>query len=62
MAADTGLLQPDAVFQSGCGSNHTSDEFGRFLTGLHIRRPVGRTGICYDNAMAESFFAAIKNE
>ncbi|MFC7646215.1 integrase core domain-containing protein [Streptosporangium lutulentum] len=27
-----------------------------------MRRSVGRTGVCYDNAMAESFFAAIKNE
>ncbi|MGV9386900.1 integrase core domain-containing protein [Nonomuraea sp. NPDC003707] len=27
-----------------------------------MRRSVGRTGVCYDNAMAESFFAALKNE
>jgi putative transposase len=31
---------------------------------LSVRSPqsVGRAGICYDNAMAESFFAALKNE
>jgi transposase InsO family protein len=62
MAADTGLLQPNAVFHSDRGSNYTSEEFGRFLTNLQIRRSVGRTGVCYDNAMAESFFSAIKNE
>jgi putative transposase len=27
-----------------------------------MRQSMGRTGICYDNAMAESFFAALKNE
>ncbi|WP_460465991.1 transposase, partial [Amycolatopsis acidiphila] len=27
-----------------------------------IRQSVGRTGICWDNAMAESFFGALKNE
>ena len=31
------------------------------LRGHEIRQSVGRTGICYDNAMAE-FFAALKNE
>ncbi|WP_329087759.1 MULTISPECIES: IS3 family transposase [unclassified Streptosporangium] len=62
MAAGTGLIEPGTVFHSDRGSNYTSDEFGRFLTGLGIRRSVGRTGVCYDNAMAESFFAAIKNE
>ncbi|MFI6883737.1 IS3 family transposase [Streptosporangium canum] len=62
MAVGTGLLQPGAVFHSDRGSNYTSDEFGRFLTGLGIRRSVGRTGVCYDNAMAESFFSALKNE
>lgn len=62
MAAGTGLLEPDAVFHTDRGSNYTSDEFGRFLAGLRIRHSVGRTGICYDNAMAESFFSTIKNE
>ena len=32
------------------------------LTGLGLRQSVGRTGICFNNAMAESFFAAVKNE
>ena len=27
-----------------------------------VRQSVGRTGICYDNSMAESFFATLKNE
>ncbi|QYC45114.1 IS2 transposase TnpB [Nonomuraea coxensis DSM 45129] len=62
MATGTGLLQPNAVFHADRGSNYTSDEFGRFLTGLGIRRSVGRTGVCWDNAMAESFFSALKNE
>ncbi|MGR6924327.1 IS3 family transposase [[Actinomadura] parvosata] len=62
MAAGTGLLQPDALFHSDRGSNYTSDEFGCFLAGLDIRRSVGRTGVCWDNAMAESFFSVIKNE
>jgi putative transposase len=42
--------------------NYTSAEFGRVLREHGIRQSVGRTGICYDNAMAESFFAALKNE
>ncbi|GIH97981.1 transposase [Planobispora siamensis] len=62
MAAGTGLLQPGAIFHADRGSNYTSQEFGRVLAGLDIRRSVGRTGVCWDNAMAESFFSAIKNE
>ncbi|WP_409467193.1 integrase core domain-containing protein [Streptomyces sp. HC307] len=29
---------------------------------MSIRLSVGRTGQCWDNALAESFFAALKNE
>lgn len=62
MAKRNHTIQPDAIFHSDRGSNYTSDTFGRTLKRLRIRRSVGRTGICYDNAMAESFFAALKNE
>lgn len=62
MAARNNELATDAIFHSDRGSNYTSVEFAQTLTGLGIRQSVGRTGICYDNAMAESFFAALKNE
>jgi putative transposase len=32
------------------------------LKGLGIRQSVGRTGICFDNSLAESFNAALKVE
>lgn len=62
MAARNHNLKPGAVFHSDRGSNYTSTEFGKVLRDLDIRQSVGRTGICYDNAMAESFFSVLKNE
>ena len=61
-AADNQSLQPNAIFHSDRGSNYTSSEFAGTISGLGMRQSMGRTGICYDNAMAESFFAALKNE
>ena len=62
MAARNLGLPPGAVFHSDRGSNYTSAEFAAVLEGLGIRQSVGRTGICYDNALAESFNAAVKVE
>ena len=62
MAARNHPLAADAVFHSDRGSNYTSLKFARTLELHGLRQSVGRTGICYDNAMAESFFAALKNE
>jgi putative transposase len=62
MAARNLDLPDGAVFHSDRGSNYTSAEFGRVLRELGIRQSVGRTGSCYDNALAESFFGALKNE
>ena len=62
MAIDAGHVQPDAIFHSDRGCQYTSREFTRFCKAKHIRSSVGRTGVCWDNAVAESFFAALKNE
>src|SRR5947208_14050485 len=62
MAARNLNLPADAVFHSDRGSNYTSAEFAAVLERLGIRQSVGRTGICYDNALAESFNAALKVE
>ena len=62
MAARNYPLAENAIFHSDRGSNYTSCEFARTLKVHNLRQSVGRTGICYDNAMAESFFAALKND
>ncbi len=62
MAVSTGRIAAGAIFHADRGSNYTSHAFGRLCTTLQIRRSVGRTGVCYDNAMAESFFSALKTE
>jgi transposase InsO family protein len=62
MAARNLVLPEGAVFHSDRGSNYTSGEFAAVLGRLGIRQSAGRTGICYDNALAESFNAALKVE
>ena len=62
MAIDGGHVDPDAIFHSDRGTQYTSAEFSLFCSENHIRRSVGRTGVCWDNAVAESFFASLKNE
>jgi transposase InsO family protein len=62
MAAGRGSLQPGAIFHSDRGSQYTSDQFRRHLGAFDLRGSMGRVGQCWDNAMAESFFASLKNE
>lgn len=62
MAARNHRFAADAIFHHDRGSNYTSQQFADTLRKHNLRQSVGRTGICYDNAMAESFFAALKNE
>ncbi len=44
------------------GNEYTSDELRCDISRLGLRQSVGRTGSCFDNAAAESFFAPLKGE
>jgi putative transposase len=50
------------IFHSDKGTQYTSDQFKEFCENNGVRRSMGRTGVCYDNAVAESFFASYKKE
>ena len=62
MAARNVDLPPGAIFHSDRGSNYLSAEYAAVLARLGIRQSAGRTGTCFDNALAESFNAAVKVE
>jgi len=62
MAMRNGRLQPDCIMHSDRGAQYTSTEYREKLVELGLRHSVGRTGQCWDNALAESFFASLKNE
>ncbi|GAA3943022.1 IS3 family transposase [Actinoplanes auranticolor] len=50
------------VFHSDRGCQYTSAQHSRLARQHGIRLSVGRRGQCWDNAVAESFFATIKTE
>jgi transposase InsO family protein len=62
MATRNYPLADDAIFHSDRGTQYTSAAFAAATGHLNIRRSVGATGVCYDNALAESFNATVKVE
>ena len=50
------------IFHSDRGCQYTSSVFDAYCADNNIRRFLGRTGICYDDAVSESFFATYKKE
>ena len=50
------------IFHSDRGCQYTSKEFADFCAINGVRRSMGRRATCYDNAVAESFFATYKKE
>ena len=50
------------LFHSDRGSQYASGEFQRTIIALGFVPSMSRKGNCWDNAVAESFFATLKNE
>ena len=55
-------IRAGIIFHSDRGSQYTSTDFGTICALYKIRQSMGRTGVCWDNAGAESFFATLKRE
>jgi transposase InsO family protein len=53
---------PGLVHHTDRGSPYASDEYRQALVNRGIAASMSRTGDCYDNAVAESFFATLKAE
>ena len=53
---------PGVLVHSDQGSQFTSDDWQAFLKAHHMVPSMSRRGNCHDNAVAESFFSALKKE
>jgi transposase InsO family protein len=50
------------IFHSDRGSQYASADFGELCDELSVTQSMGATGVCWDNAVAESFFGTLKRE
>ena len=62
MAVERRHPGPGLIHHSDRGTQYTSLAFGRRCREAGIAQSMGSTGDCYDNAMAESFFASLETE
>jgi putative transposase len=53
---------PGVIFHSDRGCQYTSKEFADFCAENGVVRSMGRRATCFDNSVAESFFATYKKE
>lgn len=57
-----GRVPAQIVLHADRGAQFTSSELKAFMDAVGGRVSAGRTGVCWDNAMAESFWASLKVE
>jgi transposase InsO family protein len=62
MAVESRRPPPGLIFHTDRGSQYTSGDFSAQLRDHAIRQSLSRPRQCWDNAVAESWFATLKNE
>jgi transposase InsO family protein len=62
MAVETRPAGPGLIHHSDQGSQYTSDAYRRVLADRGFVASMSRRGNCWDNAVAESFFATLEKD
>jgi transposase InsO family protein len=62
MALTTRRPKPGLIHHTDRGVQYTSNVYGELLTAHEVQQSVGNPGTCWDNSVAESFFATLKTE
>jgi len=57
-----GEAPDELIFHADRGTQFTSRRLWQVCQELGIAQTVGRTGVCFDNAMSESFWSTLKTE
>jgi len=57
-----GELAQEVILHADRGCQYTSAQLAQFADRHNLARSVGRTGVCWDNAAAESFWTTLKVE
>ncbi len=50
------------IFHGDRGAQYMSGDYRQLIADLAMRQSVGRTGVCWDNSVAESFWSSLKRE
>ena len=61
-AAARGGQTAGVVFHGDRGSQYMSGDYRQLIADLGIVQSVGRSGVCWDNAVAEAFWSSLKRE
>ncbi len=61
-AATRGGVTAGVIFHGDRGCQYMSGDYRQLIADLKMRQSVGRTGVCWDNAVAESAWSSLKRE